>query len=474
MNLRRTKIVATIGPASESREVIDELLRLDVNVFRLNFSHGTQDEHRRRIRLIRRCCRAAGKEAAIMQDLCGPKIRVRSMEGGGAMLQSGSRVRIDTRPTVGNSRCFSTTYRRLPGDVRKGTVILLDDGRLELLVTSRSEHTVSCRVIRGGFLAGGKGMNLPGATISAPAVTPKDLRDLKLGIEENVDFVALSFVRRAEDVRRVRRLLDRQGSDAQIISKIEKPQAVGNIDALLDVSDGILVARGDLGVEMDLARVPVLQKDMVRRANEKDKYVIVATQMLDSMIRNPVPTRAEVSDVTNAILDGADALMLSGETAIGSYPAGAVRMLERIAVQAENYAAMNRPPWDWTRINPVHPVQDAVALAAFDLCRDLKAAAIAAYSATGGTALFLSRNRPSAPIVAFTSDRRALRRMHLFWGVMPVLDPSIRGKDGLIAGAKAWLSSAAPAKREQALVVVAGSHFGEVGSTNGVEVAVLP
>ena len=224
---------------------------------------------------------------------------------------------------------------------------------------------------------------------------------------------------------------------------------------------------------MDLASVPVLQKDMVRRANEKDKYVIVATQMLDSMIRHPVPTRAEVSDATNAILDGADALMLSGETAVGLFPVGAVHMLSRIAVRTEAYAAQHRPPWDWTRINPVHPVQDAIALAAFDLCRDLNAGAIAAYSATGGTALFLSRNRPCAPVVAFTADPEAFRRMRLFWGVVPVLDPSIHTREDLTARAETWLMQNGPAAKGDAIVIVAGTHFGEVGSTNSVEVTVL-
>lgn len=469
--MRKTKIVATIGPASSSPDVLKRFVEEGVDVFRLNFSHGTREEHREHIRLIRKICSDAGTGVAIMQDLCGPKIRVGRMQDGQIDLCTGAEVTITIREVKGTSRRFSTTYPSLPHDVKKDARILLNDGAMALQVVSTTEQDVLCRVLRGGTLKSNKGMNLPGTSISIPSVTQKDMDDLAVGIEEGVDFVALSFVRTANDIRQVKHFLAEHSCAAQVIAKIEKPEAVECIDEIIEAADGILIARGDLGVEMDLARVPLLQKDIILRANEQDKYVIVATQMLESMMHSAVPTRAEVSDVTNAIIDGTDAVMLSGETAAGDYPVDAVRMMDRIANRTEAYLAEHPPKWDWSRVNPVHPVQDAIGHAAFRLCEDLDVGAIAAFSASGGTALFLSKSRPAAPIVVFTADGGAFRRMRLFWGVVPVLESGLNSKDELLVHARRYLKDHNIMKEGSAILLVAGSHFGRIGSTNGIEVA---
>lgn len=470
---RRTKILVTLGPASADEDTVRRMIEAGVDVFRLNFSHGTRDEHRRTISSVRGLSHKTGTEVAILQDLCGPKIRVGTFRDGCAELRSGQETTITTRRVEGDDGCFSTNYEALPHDVARGARVLLDDGALEMEVLSVSDDAVHCRVVRGGRLHNRKGMNLPGTVLSAPSVTRKDLEDLAVGIEAGIDFVALSFVRHPDDLASVREVLDRHGCPAQIIAKIEKPEAIEHIEGIIDSAHGILVARGDLGVEMDLASVSLLQKDLVRRANEQDKYVIVATQMLESMIGSPVPTRAEVSDVTNAILDGADALMLSGETAVGAFPVESVRTMDSIARTTEDFIARHRPSWDWRRLNRVNPVQDAIGHAAFELCAELKARSVAAFSATGGTALFLSKNRPQAPILAFTANREAARRMRLFWGVIPVLDARIDSRDSLLAAASRYLTAEGMIEKGDTLLLVAGTHFGQVKSTNVIEVVTV-
>ena len=469
--MRRTKIVATLGPASAGSDVISALLKDGVDVFRCNFSHGTGPEHVELIRMIRRISRELGSEVAIIQDLCGPKIRIGEMADGWAKLESGREVTVTSEQVLGNSERFSTNYETLAKDVNKGDKILLDDGSLELRVKAITQDVITCSVIRGGVLRSRKGLNLPDTVVSSPSITAKDMQDLQIGIAEGVDFVALSFVRHPDDIQKVREVLEINGSPIQIIAKIEKREAVENIDEIIAAADGILVARGDLGVEMDLERVPILQKDIIRRANEQDKYVLVATQMLDSMVRSAVPTRAEVSDVTNAILDGADALMLSGETAVGAFPLEAVQMMDRISRETEAHLIEHPPAWDWQRISQANPVQDAIGSAVFQLCGDLDAASIVAFSASGGTALFLSKSRPFVPIIAFTGSVDAQRRMRLFWGVVPVLTESIKDKDDLLAGAKKYLGEHNIIQEGKPILLVAGAQFGQVGSTNLVEVA---
>ena len=316
-------------------------------------------------------------------------------------------------------------------------------------------------------------MNLPETALATPAVTQKDVRDLALGLDQGVDFVALSFVRRPEDVRKVRRTLEKRETTAQIIAKIEKPEAIDHIDAIIEEADGIMVARGDLGVEMDLARVPVVQKDLIRRANEADKYVITATQMLESMTLRANPTRAEVTDVANAVLDGTDAVMLSAETATGKHPVEAVRVMDRVAQVTESYMESHRPNWNWTHVNPKHPVLDAVGHAVLKLSEDLDVKLIAAYSETGGTALFLSKSRPFVPILVFTAQREALRRMRLFWGVEPILDTAVASKIELRQRAIEYLRQQERARPGERFLLVAGEDFGQVGSTDAIEIVTM-
>jgi len=471
--MRNCRIVATIGPASSTPDTLRRLLNEGVDVFRLNYSHGTREEHTLTIRRIRRVCRRAGVPAAILQDLSGPRLRAGRIRGGAVLLATGSRVRIRARSVTGTADCFSTNYARLARDVRKGHRILLDDGALELRVHAVSPEEVRCRVIAGGILRTGKGMNLPDSALSVRSPTAKDLRDLDAGIAAGVDFVALSFVRSGAEIRSLKRRLARRGCAAQVIAKIERAEAVEALDDIVSAADGVLVARGDLVVETDLAHVPFLQKEIIGLANEQDKYVVTATQMLESMIRNRRPTRAEAADVANAILDGTDAIMLSGETAVGEHPVEAVRVMRRIAEQTDDYLRRHPPDWTWSRLNPVHPVQDAIGHAAFTLCRDVRARAIVAFSTSGGTALFLSKSRPFVPILVFTASPKALRRMCLFWGVTPVLEKTVRSKDDLLRAAERHLTRRGLARKGDPVVLVLGSHFGHVGSTNIVAFARL-
>ncbi|MDR1745395.1 MAG: pyruvate kinase, partial [Planctomycetota bacterium] len=426
---RHTKIVATLGPASETPDMIGKLIDAGVNVFRLNFSHGTHDSHRAAMTAIRAASRERGKEVAILQDLCGPKVRVGLMSSGAIELKTGGETIVTTDQVVGTPARFQTQYEALPRDVRPGEHILLDDGRMELEALSVSGNDIRCAIVRGGVLKDHKGMNLPGVNVSAPSVTEKDMDDLKMGIAEGVDFVALSFIRRAEDMIPVREALAAARSKARLIAKIEKPEAVDSpesIEAIVGYADGIMVARGDLGIEMPIQRVPTLQKRLIRLANSRDRYVITATQMLESMTVNAIPTRAEVSDVANAICDGSDAVMLSGETAVGVDPAGVVAMMGAIAGETEEYLKTHRPAWDWsTRLSRENPVQDALGHAALRLVQDLDVKAIAVHTPTGGTARFLSKSRPFVPILAFSCDADAVRRQNLFWGVTPLHDPGI-------------------------------------------------
>lgn len=419
--MRQTKTVVTIGPASSSKGVLADLISGGADVLRLNFSHGSREQHIDTIRKIRAVSGTLGIRVAILQDLCGPKIRLGVIKGGQASLEPGSQVMIVPDDIEGDSKRLTISHKECIGQIAAGDRILINDGSVELSVQEAGE-TLVCLVARGGLLSSCKGVNLPDSEITLPSVTEKDLADLEAGIREGVDFIALSFVRRPEDLEPVRSRLIASGSEAQLIAKIEKPEAIRNMKALIAASDGVLVARGDLGVEVALEEVPFLQKQLVREANLQDKYVIVATQMLESMTTNAVPTRAEVSDVANAILDGTDAVMLSVETSAGRYPVESLKELVRIAGRTDAYAAGARPKWDWDAVNPRFTQLDAVGHAVHKLCTDLNPAAIITRSETGGTALFVSKNRPACPVVAFTGSEAAARRMRLFWGVRPVVD----------------------------------------------------
>jgi pyruvate kinase len=424
--MRRTKIVCTIGPATSSEEQLERLMRAGMNVARLNFSHGTHDEHAVVIERIRAISARLGCSIAILQDLQGPKIRTGALQGGQPVrLVDGADVTITTRQVAGDAQTISTTYTPLPEDVKAGDCILLDDGLMELRVLGCGGTDVQCQVVHGGVLKEHKGINLPGVAVSAPALTEKDRADLKFGVTHDVDYVALSFVRKPQDVLEAQQLiayLQAQQSGRHrhpsvsipLIAKLEKPEAVAHLDEILEVVDGVMVARGDLGVEMPPEKVPLIQKRIIARCNDLGLPVITATQMLESMITNPRPTRAEASDVANAILDGTDAIMLSAETASGAYPIEAVQMMARIALETEAGNRTARQP-QCKRLTQAH----AVSHAARALAEEVSVQAIVVLTRSGTSAHLISKDRPRTPILAYTPSEHVYRQLALWWGVWP-------------------------------------------------------
>lgn len=425
--MRRTRIVATIGPASSSPEVVRRLLLAGMDVARLNFSHGTHETHATTIRTLRSVAQELGRPLTILQDLQGPKIRTGELQDHQPVeLHPGEPFIITTRPVVGTRACVSTTYTALPDDVRPGDRILLSDGLITLSVISVSGSDVHTTVIFGGELREKQGINLPGVTVSAPSLTDKDIVDLEFGLAQGVDYVALSFVRSARDIHDLKERISAAGHQTPIIAKIEKPEALEDMAAILKEVDGIMVARGDLGVEMPAEQVPLIQKQLIEAANLLGKPVITATQMLQSMVSSSRPTRAEASDVANAIIDGTDAVMLSGETATGQYPVESVETMARIAVAIEasgrrgdHHAAS---PWILER---ERNVPEAISAAACAIVDELPVVAIVALTQAGLTARMVARLRPNVPIYALTPDEHVYQRLNLFWGVTPLLYPTI-------------------------------------------------
>jgi pyruvate kinase len=424
--MRRTKIVCTIGPATSSEERLEQLMQAGMNVARLNFSHGTQQEHAEVIDRIRSISARLNCAIAILQDLQGPKIRTGSLQGKQPVrLVEGASFTITTRDIQGTSEAVSTTYKSLPQDVKPGDRILMDDGLLELSVLNNDETDVYCQVVHGGMLKEHKGINLPGVAVSAPALTEKDRSDLRFGIMHDVDYVALSFVRKAEDVIEARNLIRQyqveSGKESKtlrvgtpLIIKLEKPEAIKNLEEILEVSDGIMIARGDLGVEMAPEKVPLIQKRVIARCNQLGLPVITATQMLESMISNPRPTRAEANDVSNAVLDGTDSVMLSAETASGAYPIEAVEMMVRIALETEAGDRTARQPQS-QRLSQAQ----AVSHAARALAEEASVQAIIVLTRSGNSAHLISKDRPRTPILAYTPNERIYRQLALWWGVWP-------------------------------------------------------
>jgi pyruvate kinase len=471
---RRAKIIATIGPSSNNETTLRDLMRLGMDVARLNFSHGSHEDHARNIERIRRAARKESRTLCILQDLQGPKIRTGRLKGHEpVLLETGSRVTITPRDVLGTPRLIATTFAGLAREVSPGARILLSDGLIELRVRARRGQEVECDVVNGGLLAEHQGINLPGAALTIPALTEKDRKDLEFGLKHAVDMVAISFVRSASDVREVKQLVLDHGSDVPVIAKLEKPQALEQLEEIFEAADGVMVARGDLGVEMLPEQVPVIQKHVIRRAAEWRKPVIIATQMLESMIENPRPTRAEASDVANAVFDGTDAVMLSGETASGQYPREAVAMMSRIVIEAENNMASFSEP---RRRRSRHQlsVAEAICESIAHAAEDLPMGAIAIFTESGNTARMISKFRPRVPIYAFAHTGPVCNRLNLFWGVHPVQRRELsRTAEDMVNTAERELLHRGQLKPGDVLGVVAGTQM-ESGSTNFMRLHTVP
>jgi pyruvate kinase len=469
--LRRTKIVATVGPACEDVKMLLSLMEAGADVFRLNFSHGDQNSKSVLIRRIRQLSRRRQRAVAILGDLQGPKIRTGLMEGGALKLVSGEEVTITTREMKGTGRLIPTTFRELPRDVRNGDRILLDDGLLELVVLEVSAEDVRCRVVVGGVLKDRKGINLPGTAVSAPALTTKDRADLDFCLREGVDWVALSFVRSVTDVLELKDLIHRQKSELQVIAKIEKPQAVEDFDAILEAADGIMVARGDLGVEMSPEKVPLIQKMIIRKCNVAGKPVITATQMLESMIEHPRPTRAETSDVANAILDGADAVMLSAETASGKYPVEAVSLMVRVARDVEGDPVLKEKVFHpIPEVGGYRRLSEAISQAACRVAENVGAAAILAFTQTGSTAAMVAKYRPALPIYAVTPSQAVRRRLALYAGVRSLRVDIEGDTEAQIRSVEEAVLAATNLKKGDVVVITMGSPVSAPGAPNLIKV----
>jgi pyruvate kinase len=464
--MANAKIVATLGPATEAPETVRALIRAGAQIIRLNASHGPWQQHAARIRTIREAEKATGCPVGILLDLQGPKIRLGRFAGGKCVLTTGSQFTITTAEVSGDETCASTTYAAFADDVKPGDRVLLNDGCVTLRALSNDGTAVRFDVVSGGPIGDQKGINLPGVRVSAPSLSPKDLEDLRAGLSAGVDYVALSFVRSADDVLALR---ERMGAlRVPIIAKIEKPEAVHDIDAILDVANGIMVARGDLGVEMSLEMVPPIQKRLIRQARRRNRFVITATQMLESMIESANPTRAEVSDVANAIYDGSDAVMLSAETSVGKYPVEAVRYMARIAAEAER-GLKRRGFTDLPHIVPDtggSSDSDVVADAAYTAAKAANVQAIVVFTTSGYSARLISRYRPPVKIIAMTSSMDAVRRLLVNYGVMPILAPEVTSTDGMLEQIDTLLVQKGFLNAGDKVVFVAGQPIGRAGSTN--------
>jgi pyruvate kinase len=469
---RRAKIVATLGPASNTVPVFRELVRAGVDVVRLNFSHGTHEEKLALIQMIRRVSREERKALCILGDLQGPKIRTSKLKDHQpVMLKAGSRLTITPRDVPGTAALVGTTFKTLAENVEQGSRILLSDGLIELRVHEVAGDDVVCEIVNGGMLGENKGINLPGIPVRVPSLTDKDSQDLEFAIRNGVDAIAVSFVRTAEDVRLVRNRVSAYGGETWIIAKLEKPQAIEHLDAILQAADGIMVARGDLGVEVPPEQVPAYQKHIIRRASEYRKPVITATQMLESMIENPRPTRAEVSDVANAVYDGTDAVMLSGESAVGKYPVEAVAMMGRIVFEAERHIKERNfaePHVRATHLSIAETICEATAHAADDL--DLRG--IALFTESGSTARQLSKYHPSVPIFALSPVEVTINRLNLLWGTIPIRCPKVNTTEALVDVAENLLEQEGFVRPREVIAIVAGTRT-KSGSTNFLRLHVM-
>ena len=466
--MRKTKIVCTIGPASESEEMLEKLIKAGMNVARLNFSHGDRAEHKARIDTIREVSKRLGKTVGILLDTKGPEIRTHNMKNGVIELEKGNEVIVSMTEVEGTSDKFSVTYDNLINDVDEGSYILLDDGLIELQVKSidKANGEVLCDILNTGELKNKKGVNLPGVKVSLPGITDKDAEDIEFGISEGVDFIAASFVRRPSDVLDIRKLLEAQkNTNISIIPKIENQEGIDNIKEILEVSDGLMVARGDMGVEIPPESVPMVQKDLIRQCNKLGKPVITATQMLDSMQRNPRATRAEASDVANAIYDGTDAVMLSGETAAGQYPEEAVKTMRNIAVSAEAAQDYKKLLSDRTKLVETSLV-NAIGVSVAHTALNLNVKAIVAATESGSTARTISKYRPQSDIIAVTPSAETARQCALVWGIHPVVKEGRKTTDALLNNAVATAVETERVQNGDLIIITAGVPTGEKGTTN--------
>ncbi|MCE7786867.1 pyruvate kinase [Staphylococcus xylosus] len=466
--MRKTKIVCTIGPASESEEMLEKLIKAGMNVARLNFSHGDHAEHKARIDTIREVSKRLGKTVGILLDTKGPEIRTHNMKNGVIELEKGNEVIVSMTEVEGTSDKFSVTYDNLINDVDEGSYILLDDGLIELQVKSidKANGEVLCDILNTGELKNKKGVNLPGVKVSLPGITDKDAEDIEFGISEGVDFIAASFVRRPSDVLDIRKLLEAQkNTNISIIPKIENQEGIDNIKEILEVADGLMVARGDMGVEIPPESVPMVQKDLIRQCNKLGKPVITATQMLDSMQRNPRATRAEASDVANAIYDGTDAVMLSGETAAGQYPEEAVKTMRNIAVSAEAAQDYKKLLSDRTKLVETSLV-NAIGVSVAHTALNLNVKAIVAATESGSTARTISKYRPQSDIIAVTPSAETARQCALVWGIHPVVKEGRKTTDALLNNAVATAVETERVQNGDLIIITAGVPTGEKGTTN--------
>jgi pyruvate kinase len=465
--VRRAKIVATLGPATDSKEVITQLIKSGMNVARLNMSHGDAAEHQRRLDLVRSVSDELNVPVAVLADLQGPKIRIGRFKNGREILEEGASFSITTKKIDGSATSVSTGYSGIVADVSVGDDLLIDDGRIKLRVKNKTTDTLDCEVIEGGTISDNKGLNLPGVMVSVPALSEKDELDLRWALDNEVDWIALSFVRNAADIDRVHEIMDEKNYWIPTIAKIEKPQAVDNLDEILDRFDGIMIARGDLGVELPLEMVPLVQKDAITRARNAGKPVLVATQMLESMISASRPTRAEASDVANAILDGADALMLSGETSVGENPALVVSTMAKVIEHVEREALDKL-----IKLQPQNRVSVARALtaSAIQVGEFIGAKYLIAFSETGRSARLMARHRSQIPILTYTPLPRVLRQLSLLWGVTPYLVGVVHHTDEMVDQVDRDLIAHGLASEGELVVIVAGVPPGIPGTTNGMRV----
>lgn len=467
---KKTKIVCTIGPATESEEMLSKLIMSGMNVMRLNFSHGDYEEHQKRVDNLKKVTEKTGKRVAVMQDLGGPKIRIGEFEDGSITLKPGQEFTLTTENIMGNSSRVFVNYPLLPKEIKVGGTIMLHDGTKKLEVIDIKGKEVVCKVIVGGDIKSRRGVNLPGANLSISSITDKDRKDLEFGIKNNVDYIALSFVRRSDDIVELRKILDKAGSKAKIIAKIETPEALENIDSILELADSLMVARGDLAIEIPAEDVPLVQKMLISKAHAYGKPIIVATQMLESMIKNPVPTRAEVSDVANAVMDGTDAVMLSEETTLGNYSVEAVSMMTKIILRMEKEI---QAQGIINSIDDYHSVSDVVSCSAVKVAQELNAKYIVAITHSGRTARFVARHRPIQQIVCFTPNEEEARKLMMVYGCYPMVVPTMKSFDETSSLVRKYLLDHELAKKDDKVVIVAGIPLGKLHETNSMYVETL-